>query len=334
MLNDSYQRTIRDLRISVTDFCNYRCTYCKPLHGTPSHEGFHSSASKASSMTEEEILRLTRIFLSLGIEKIRLTGGEPLIRKDIVSLIRQIAPLSGLSDLALTTNGHLLPTLAPALREAGLHRLTVSLDSLRPERFHAITGFHALSRVLEGIEKAASVGFFPLKINAVIVRGINDDELADFARFARETGHIMRFIEFMPLDADKKWSRESVVSEKEMIERLREVHDLQEIGRSYASETASTWRFADGRGDIGIIAPVTRPFCGQCSRLRLTAEGRLRTCLFSERDHDLLAYLRAGASDEGLLERIKAITLLKEPRHRIDQADFQPPARTMSLIGG
>ncbi|MCB9637968.1 MAG: GTP 3',8-cyclase MoaA [Myxococcales bacterium] len=328
LLQDAYHRTIRDLRISVTERCNYRCFYCKPEFG------FLEARHRKGILSYEEITRLARIFVGMGVEKLRLTGGEPLLRRDIEDLVRMLADIDGLHDLAMTTNAHLLTSKAKKLREAGLHRLTISLDSLRPERFAQITGQDSLAQVMRGIQAAEDAGFSPLKVNAVIVRGVNDDEIVDFAQYSRDTGHIVRFIEFMPLDEDKQWTNEKVVTQAEMVEKLREVGELVEKGRSYSSETASTFSYSDGRGNIGIIAPVTAPFCGQCSRLRLTAAGKLRTCLFSLEEHDLLDLLRKDPTDDEVIERIRAITLRKEPGHKIGQTDFARPDRSMSLIGG
>ena len=328
LLKDAYRRVIRDLRISVTERCNYKCFYCKPEFG------FHEARERAGLMRYEEIARLARIFASMGVHKLRLTGGEPLLRREIEVLVKMLAEIEGVDDLAMTTNAHLLPSKAKALREAGLRRLTISLDSLQRERFAKITGRDAFGRVMDGIKAAEDAGFSPLKINAVIVRGVNDDEIEAFAHFSRETGHIVRFIEFMPLDEDRRWTAESVVTQAEMIERLKGVGELVTKGRSYSSETASTFTYADGRGNIGIIAPVSAAFCGQCSRLRLTSDGKIRTCLFSQEDHDLLGLLRRGADDEALAAYIREITYRKEAGHRIGQQGFEPPSRSMSLIGG
>lgn len=328
LLKDAYHRVIRDLRVSVTERCNYKCFYCKPEFG------FREARSRAGIMSYEEITHLTRLFVGMGVEKVRLTGGEPLLRRGIEDLVSMLSDIEGLADIAMTTNGHLLVSKARKLRDAGLHRLTVSLDSLRRERFASITGQDSLEQVMNGLRAAEDAGFSPIKINAVIVRGINDDEIEDFAHFSRETGHIVRFIEFMPLDEDKRWSHDKVVPQSELIQRLRGVGQLVEKGRSYSSETASTFSYADGRGNIGIIASVTAPFCGQCSRLRLTAEGKLRTCLFSLDDHDLLKPLRENVDDSVLIEMIRTITWRKEAGHKIGKQDFSYPNRSMSLIGG
>lgn len=327
-LMDQFGRQVKDLRISVTDRCNYRCFYCKPV------ESF-GHVYRAGLLSYEELVRASRLFVEeLGVEKIRLTGGEPLLRREIEKLVEELAKLPGLKDLAMTTNAYLLPTKAQRLRDAGLQRLTISLDSLKPDRFAEITRHDSLDRVMKGIEAAEKAGFGPLKINAVVIRGVNDDEIADFARFSRETGHIVRFIEFMPLDEDRQWDMTRVVSQATIVEKLKEVGSLEEVGRSYSSETANTYRYADGKGEIGIIASVTAAFCGQCSRIRLTADGKIRTCLFSQDEHNLLERMRRGDSDEQLLDYIREVTWRKESGHNINAPDYKYPERSMSLIGG
>ncbi len=327
-LMDQFGRQVKDLRISVTDRCNYRCFYCKPV------ESF-GHVYRAGLLSYEELVRASRLFVEeLGVEKIRLTGGEPLLRREIEKLVEELAKLPGLKDLAMTTNAYLLPAKAQRLRDAGLKRLTISLDSLKPDRFAEITRHDSLDRVMKGIEAAEKAGFGPLKINAVVIRGVNDDEIPDFARFSRETGHIVRFIEFMPLDEDRQWDMTRVVSQATIVEKLKEVGPLEEIGRSYSSETANTYRYADGKGEIGIIASVTAAFCGQCSRIRLTADGKIRTCLFSQDEHNLLERMRRGDSNEQLLDYIREVTWRKESGHNINAPDYQYPERSMSLIGG
>ena len=328
-LKDAYGRTIRDLRISLTDRCNFRCFYCLP-NGEP------PLARKATILTFEEIVYLSEIFVSLGIEKIRLTGGEPMLRRNIEALVAKLSKLKPrLKDLALTTNGFEIPKKAEALKAAGLDRMTISLDTLKTHRFREITGSDSLEEVFEAIEAAKLHGFEPVKINAVIVRGINDDELADFARFARANNVEMRFIEYMPLDSGHDWSREKVFSGREIFETINSAYPLNLKGEDRGSETAWKYSFADGEpGGIGIIAPVTEMFCGQCSRIRLTADGQIRTCLFSTVEHDLRDYLRSGASRSELVSFIEAVTLKKEPSHRINEPDFIPASRTMSFIGG
>lgn len=329
MLLDAHNRTIRDLRISLTDRCNFRCFYCLP-HGEPSW------AKKEKLLTFEELAYLADIFVSLGVEKIRLTGGEPLIRRDVPILVEKLAKLKpGLADIALTTNGYDFVRHSAALRSSGLDRVTFSLDTLRRERFEEITAVDALEKVLEAIETARSLGFEPIKVNAVIVGGRNDDELIDFARFARDHALSMRFIEFMPLDSGHDWSRQMVVPGSEIRDAINSVYPMRLKGSSRGSETAWKFEFADGApGEIGIIAPVTEMFCGACSRIRLTADGQIRTCLFSTAEHNLRDLLRGGASREDLVEFIENVVLKKEPGHRINDPAFIQPERTMSFIGG
>ncbi len=334
LLRDAHNRTIRDLRVSLTDRCNFRCFYCLP-NGEP------PLARKDTILTFEEIEYVCEIFVSLGIEKIRLTGGEPMLRKDIEVLIEKLARLKDsshnarLKDLALTTNGHSFPRRAEGLKNAGLDRVTISLDSLNREKFKEITGVDALENVLQSIETAQSVGLTPVKINAVLVRGRNDDELIDFARFARERDVKMRFIEFMPLDSGHEWNRNSIVPGKEIYEKISEVFPLKLKEKSRGAETAWKYAFADGAtGEIGIIAPVTEMFCGACSRIRLTADGQIRTCLFSTAEHNLRDCLRGGASRAEIVEFIQAVVLKKEAAHSINEKDFAPASRSMSFIGG
>jgi cyclic pyranopterin phosphate synthase len=329
-LKDSYNRPIRDLRVSLTDRCNFRCFYCLP-HGEP------PIAPKEQMLSYEEIEYVSDIFVSLGIEKIRLTGGEPMMRRDIETIIKKLARLKskGLHDLALTTNGYFLPDRAQGLKDAGLDRITISLDSLKRDTFKQMTGVDVLDRVLAGIDAAKSAGLQPIKINAVIVRGHNEDEVADFAAFAREHDVKMRFIEFMPLDSGHDWSREDVVSGREIRERINEKFPLVPIDVERGSETSSRYRFADGTpGEIGIIAPVTEPFCGACSRIRLTADGQIRTCLFSTVEHSLRDVIRTGATRSEIIEFIEGVVLKKEPRHYINDPTFVAPSRSMSFIGG
>jgi len=329
MLRDAHNRTIRDLRVSLTDRCNFRCFYCLP-HGEPSW------AKKETLLTFEELEYVIEIFVSLGIEKVRLTGGEPLIRRDVPVLVEKLARLKPrLRDIALTTNGYDFVRHANALKAAGLDRVTFSLDSLLPERFAVITGVDAIDRVIESISTAKDIGFAPIKINAVVVRGRNDDELAEFARFAREHDVAMRFIEFMPLDSGHEWSRNMVVPGREIHDAIDAVYPLRLKDASRGSETSWKYEFSDGApGEIGIIAPVTEMFCGACSRIRLTADGQIRTCLFSTTEHNLRDVLRNGASRNEIVEFIEAVVLKKEPRHYINDAEFVQPARTMSFIGG
>jgi len=329
-LRDSYNRPIRDLRVSLTDRCNFRCFYCLP-HGEP------PIARKEQMLSYEEIDYVCDILVSLGIEKIRLTGGEPMLRRDIETIIRKLTRLktAGLQDLALTTNGYYLPERAQSLKDAGLDRVTISLDSLKRDVFKRMTGVDVLDKVLAGIAAAKSAKLEPIKINAVIVRGHNEDEVADFAAFAREYDVKMRFIEFMPLDSGHEWAREDVVSGKEIRERISERFPLVRVEVARGSDTSSRYRFADGApGEIGIIAPVTEPFCGACSRIRLTADGQIRTCLFSTVEHSLRDVVRSGASRDEIVEYIDSVIMKKEPRHFINDPDFVAPSRTMSFIGG
>jgi cyclic pyranopterin phosphate synthase len=330
LLKDSYNRPIRDLRVSLTDRCNFRCFYCLP-HGEP------PIAPKEEMLSYEEIEYVCDIFVELGIEKIRLTGGEPMMRRDIEQIIFKLAQLreKGLRDLALTTNGYFLPHRAQSLKDAGLDRITISLDSLKRDVFRVMTGVDVLDRVLEGIASARQAGLNPIKINAVIVRGHNEDEVADFAAFAREHDVKMRFIEFMPLDSGHDWSRSDVVSGREIHRRIEERFPLAPVEVNRGSETSSRYRFVDGApGEIGIIAPVTEPFCGACSRIRLTADGQIRTCLFSTVEHSLRDVVRDGSSRSEIIDFIHSAVMKKEPRHYINDPGFVAPARSMSFIGG
>ena len=382
MLTDSYGRQIKDLRVSLTDRCNFRCFYCLP-------DGEPPLARKETILTFEEIVELCEIFVSLGIEKIRLTGGEPLLRKDVESLVEKLALLKvespkefqitdyrlqnqdseisnlksaieklnpefeisnpeseisnpkfeirnpKLKDLALTTNGFSLERRAANLKKAGLDRVTISLDSLKAENFRKITGVDKLSEVLAAIEAAKQAGLSPVQINAVIVRGWNDREIVELARFAREAGVSMRYIVFMPLDSKHEWNRDLVVSGREIYRAINDVFPLELKENSRGSETAWKYSFADGAsGEIGIIAPVTEMFCGACSRIRLTADGQIRTCLFSTNEHNLRDALRSGASRAEIVAFIREVVNQKEPRHFINDPQFAPASRSMSFIGG
>lgn len=329
MLLDSYNRTIRDLRISLTDRCNFRCFYCLP-NGEP------TKASRGEVLTFEEIERAASVFISLGIDKIRLTGGEPLLRKDLPVLIGKLNALKPrLSDIALTTNGFDFPRRAVDLKAAGLDRITLSIDSLDRENFKDITGVDALDKAIAAVVAARELGFEPIKINAVIVRGRNDHEIVSLAAFAREMSVSMRFIEYMPLDSAHEWDRKLVVSGREILETIKSKLPLNLKDAKRGSNTAKNYIFADGSpGEIGIIAPVTDMFCGACSRIRLTADGQIRTCLFSTKEHDLRSVLRGGATTEEIGEFIRAVTLTKEARHTINDERFIQPSRSMSFIGG
>jgi cyclic pyranopterin phosphate synthase len=325
-LHDKFGRQITDLRISVTDRCNFRCVYCRSAD--PENYREHEQI-----LSWPELERLARIFVKLGIQKMRITGGEPLVRDGAEGYIRKLHEL-GVSDISMTTNGHLLAVRIPALISAGLHRINISLDSLDPIKFEKITRTRTYDSVMRGIDAVQNSPLAPAKINAVLVRGFNEDEVEAFAAFARGSGVIMRFIEFMPLDADRHWSRELMVPAEEVYRRIHAQWPLMQIPHA-KSETARKYKFADGApGEIGLIAPVTQPFCGHCSRIRLTADGKVRTCLFSKDDHDLRALLRKGATDHEIAERIRAMVDEKEAGHRINEPGFQPPSRTMVFIGG
>lgn len=325
-LFDKFRRQIVDLRISVTDRCNYRCVYCR-------------SADPESYRAHEEILswpeleRLAGIFVGLGIRKIRVTGGEPLVREGVEDFIGHLSDL-GVADLSMTTNGHLLAERCDRLVASGLKRINVSLDSLDPIKFEKIVRVRSYDKVMHGIDVAQKSLLGPVKVNAVLVRGLNDDEVEAFAIFARERGVIMRFIEFMPLDADRHWSHSLVVPAAEVLRRIDAQWPLEQIPHE-KSETARKYRFKDGApGEIGLIAPVTQAFCGHCSRIRLTADGKLRTCLFSKDDHDMRGMLRRTTADEEIAQWIKSVVMEKEGGHRINEPGFVPPSRTMVFIGG
>jgi cyclic pyranopterin phosphate synthase len=352
-LRDEHGRVMRDLRVSITDRCNFRCVYCLPE--TEEAANFYRTRfdavrnpqpaalaplnyewkPKSEILRYEEIIRVVRIAASLGIRKVRITGGEPLLRRDVAELIRGIAGVPSIEDLALTTNGFLFAQQARALRDAGLRRVSISLDSLDRARFQRMTGRDGLAQAIEAIEEAQRVGFSPVKVNTVVIGGMNDHELESLVDFARRRGLVLRFIEFMPLDSNRAWQRERVVPGSQILKRLQARFPLVPISQdSNPAETARRWAFADGQGEIGIIAPVTQPFCGHCNRIRLTADGQVRTCLFSLDEHDLKRWLRDGATDDDLAERLRQIVVHKEPGHRIGQPDFVQPKRTMSCIGG
>ena len=329
MLKDKLGREITDLRVSVTDRCNFRCIYCRSAEPENYQPPEHL-------LTWPELLRLCGILGHLGLRKIRVTGGEPLVRPGVEEFVARVSALGLYEDIAMTTNGYTLAERAATLHAAGLHRVNVSLDSLRPERFDAITRTHgALRRVLAGIDAAQASPLAPVKVNVVVVRGFNDDEIVDFARLARQKGWILRFIEFMPLDADHIWDRTRVVPAAEIRRTLEGAGlPLVPLPRNYSSETALRYGFADGTGEVGLVAPVSEPFCGKCSRIRLTADGKIRTCLFSQADHDLRGLLRGGANDADVAAEVEAIIQWKEEGHRINEPDYRPPNRTMVFIGG
>ncbi|HXR33783.1 MAG TPA: GTP 3',8-cyclase MoaA [Verrucomicrobiae bacterium] len=325
-LYDKFGRQITDLRISVTDRCNFRCVYCRSAD--PENYRDHDEI-----LSWAELRRLAGIFVGLGIRKVRITGGEPLVREGVEEFIAHLKVL-GVVDLSITTNGHLLAERCNRLIAAGLKRINISLDSLDAIKFERITRTRSYDKVLEGIEAVQKSRLAPAKVNAVLVRGLNDDEVEAFAAFARERGVIMRFIEFMPLDADRHWSRDLMVPAAEVYQRIHERWPLEQIPHE-KSETARKYRFSDGApGEIGLIAPVTQAFCGHCSRIRLTADGKMRTCLFSKEDHNLRGLLRANAADEEIVEWVKAMVMEKEEGHHINEPGFVPPSRTMVFIGG
>jgi GTP 3',8-cyclase len=328
-LTDSHGRVIHDLRVSITDRCNYKCVYCRT----------GELGAQYAELRIDEYLRLIRLFVSLGIEKVRLTGGEPLLRRGLLELIEELSRLRTVKgerlDLALTTNGHLLAKLAEPLKAAGLQRVTVSMDAVDAGTFERITRVPgSFKKVLDGIRAAHRAGLAPLKINCVLLRGFNDDQIENFAHFAREENVVVRFIEFMPLEEDRLWTPEIVVSLREIVDRIGKVLPLKPLPPRDASETARRYTFADGRGELGIIAPVTQAFCGACSRVRLTSDGKIRTCLFSQSEHDLYGRMRAGESDAALRGYIAAIVQGKEARHHIGEPGFLKPSRSMVHIGG
>ena len=327
-LIDKFGRPITDLRIAITDRCNYKCVYCRT-----GNEG-----AQYAELPFADYGRIARVFTALGIEKIRVTGGEPLLRRGVVEFVEELARLRTLDgrplDLAITTNGHLLAELAQPLKDAGLRRITVSMDAVEPQRFARITRVaNGFERVLAGIRAAQKAGLEPVKVNCVLLRGFNDDQIIEFGRFARDEGVVVRFIEFMPLEEDRVWSPEIVVTLAEILERMRAFRPLVEIPHA-RSETARRYTFDDGVGEIGIIAPVSQPFCGHCSRVRVTSDGKIRTCLFSLFDHDLHAVVRRGGSDEEMAAYISAVIAQKEARHHIGELGFEKPSRSMVHIGG
>ena len=338
-LIDRFGRTITDLRVSVTDRCNYKCVYCRT-----GNEG-----AQYSELSLDEYLRMIRIFVELGIEKVRLTGGEPLLRSGLADLVGEIAKLrtrfepdgapseaaGRRLDIAITTNGHLLAAQARRLREAGLTRVTVSMDAVDPAivtRLTRVPGSY--EKVLAGIRAARDAGLGPVKVNCVLLRGFNDEQIVPFAHFARAEGIILRFIEFMPLEEDRIWSPNTVIPYDELLERLSAVRPLMPLEATAKGETAQRFTFDDGIGEIGIIAPVSRAFCGACSRIRLTSDGQIRTCLFSQSDHDLYGVARRGGSDEDMARFIRRTVHTKEARHHIGEAGFLQPSRSMVHIGG
>jgi cyclic pyranopterin phosphate synthase len=327
-LTDKHGRSITDLRLSITDRCNYKCVYCRT----------GNLGAQFPELSLAEYLRMVRVFASLGITKVRITGGEPLLRRGVVEFVREAARIAGFDgeplELAATTNGHLLADLAQPLKDAGLQRVTVSMDAVDPAKFARITRVpNSYAAVLAGVRAAKKAGLHPVKINCVLLRGFNEDQIVPFAKFARDEGVVVRFIEFMPLEEDRLWSPEIVVTMDEVLERIGQAYSLLEIMHA-PSETARRFAFSDGQGEIGIIAPVSHPFCGHCSRVRVTSDGKLRTCLFSVFEHDLIGHMRLGAGDDELRDFIVAAVERKEARHHIGEPGFMPASRTMVHIGG
>ncbi|MCI0417430.1 GTP 3',8-cyclase MoaA [bacterium] len=325
MLVDKFDRQAKDLRISVTDRCNYRCVYCMPSHV--------EWLPRPQILSFEEIETLARLFVKLGVDGIRLTGGEPLVRRDLPLLASRLSKIEGLQDLSLTTNGYYLPQLARDLYEAGVRRINISLDTLDPKKFRDITGNDSFDRVIQGIEAARSTGFAPIKINCVAIRGFNDDEIVDFLRWGKEKNLEIRFIEFMPLDGDHKWSRDRVLTQEEILEKAREFGSTESVEVAEAAPAAK-FRSTDNESGFGIIPSVTQPFCRSCTRIRLTADGKFRTCLFAISEVDLRGPLRSGASSDELARLIQAAVSEKWAGHKINDPDFVQPPRAMYAIGG
>ena len=339
-LRDKFGRAITDLRVSITDRCNYKCVYCRT-----GKEG-----AQYADLPIADYLRMVRVFVSLGIEKVRLTGGEPLLRKGLVGMVQDLSALrtaydeqdrplaAGAGkplDIALTTNGHLLEDLAQPLKDAGLNRITVSMDAVDRTKFAQITRVaDGYDRVLAGIRTAKRAGLEPVKVNCVLLRGFNEDQIVAFAKFSREEGVVVRFIEFMPLEEDRMWSPEVVVRLEQILEELNGFRPVVAMPPNVLSETARRYTFDDGLGEIGIIAPVSHPFCGHCSRIRLTSDGKIRTCLFSQFDHDLFGVMKRGGDDAALAAMICRTVERKEARHHIGEPEFLKPSRSMVHIGG
>jgi GTP 3',8-cyclase len=326
-LVDGHGRPIGDVRVSVTDRCNFRCQYCMPAEGLPWLE-------RSALLTYEEIERIVRLLAAMGVHDVRLTGGEPLVRKELWRLVEALSGIEDVHDLSLTTNGYLLAKQVEDLVRAGLRRVNVSLDSLAPDRFFQLTRRDSLAQVLEGLEAAQQhPELRPIKVNVVALKDFTEAEVVRFAEFARRHPYEVRFIEFMPLDADRSWTREKVLPNRDIVAMIDAVYPLEAVGRERHG-TARRYRFADGNGEMGFISPVTEPFCGDCNRIRLTAEGELRTCLFSMNETDLRGPLRDGATDAELEQIVRDAVWRKELKHHVNDPGFVQPSRTMSRIGG
>ena len=326
-LIDGMGRTIVNLRISVTDRCNFRCTYCMPADNV-------EFMDRSKLLSFEEIQRVAQIVSRMGINRLRLTGGEPLMRKNLPELIKMLNEVDGIDDIAMTTNAYFLKDQAQSLKEAGLKRLNVSLDALDPDKFRDVNRRDCLQSVLDGLDTARKVGFKSIKINAVAVRNFSETEIMNLIKMGRSDGFEIRFIEFMPLDSDKVWERDKVLFGHEIVEMIKKNYELVPIDNSLEIGPASEYEFADGKGKLGIITAVSNPFCDHCNRIRMTADGKLRTCLFSTQETNLKELIRSGATDETIIETIKKAVLLKEPGHKINLDDFEQPTRAMHAIGG
>ena len=326
-LIDGMGRTIVNLRISVTDRCNFRCTYCMPADNV-------EFMDRSNLLSFEEIKRVAQIVSSMGINRLRLTGGEPLMRKNLPALIKMLDEVDGIDDIAMTTNAYFLKDQAQSLKDAGLKRLNVSLDALDPDKFRDVNRRDCLQSVLDGLDTARKVGFKSIKINAVAVRNFSETEIMSLIEMGRSDGFEIRFIEFMPLDSDKVWERDKVLFGHEIVDMIKENYELVPIDNSLEIGPASEYNFADGKGKIGIITAVSNPFCDHCNRIRMTADGKLRTCLFSTEETNLKELIRAGATDQTIIETINQAVLVKEPGHKINLDDFERPTRAMHAIGG
>ena len=326
-LIDGMGRTIVNLRISVTDRCNFRCTYCMPADNV-------EFMDRSNLLSFEEIQRVAQIVSRMGINRLRLTGGETLMRKNLPVLIKMLNEVDGIDDIAMTTNAYFLKDQAQSLKDAGLKRLNVSLDALDPKKFRDVNRRDCLQSVLDGLDTARKVGFKSIKINAVAVRNFSETEIMSLIEMGRSDGFEIRFIEFMPLDSDKVWERDKVLFGHEIVNMIKENYELIPIDNSLEIGPASEYNFADGKGKIGIITAVSNPFCDHCNRIRMTADGKLRTCLFSTKETNLKELIRSGATDETIIETLKQAILVKEPGHKINLDDFERPTRAMHAIGG